>query len=90
MSSPSLAAPRLYRASEHGYLGGVAAGIGEHLNVSVWLIRIAFVMLAFSGGLGLALYGTYWIVLPTRAGKRSARLPSWLEYPAVAIVVAAA
>lgn len=90
VSSPSLATPRLYRSSEHGYLGGVAAGIGEHLNVSVWLIRIAFVALAFSGGLGLALYGTYWIVLPTRAGKRSARLPPWLEYPAVAIVVAAA
>ena len=34
------------------------------------LVRFAFVVLAFAGGLGIALYGAYWIVLPTAPGRR--------------------
>ena len=71
---------RLYRASDHGILGGVAAGIAEHLGVRPRLIRFAFIALAISGGLGVALYGTYWIVLPARPGAARSRLPTWLEY----------
>jgi signal transduction histidine kinase/phage shock protein PspC (stress-responsive transcriptional regulator) len=85
-------ARRLYRSPDRGLFGvtpGVAAGIGEHLHVRPRLIRIAFAVLCTAGGLGFALYGAYWIVLPTRPDAPPARLPSWLEY-SVAVVVATA
>jgi signal transduction histidine kinase len=80
------AARRLYRAPDQGFVAGVAAGIAGHLRVQVRIIRLAFVVLSFAGGLGLALYGTYWIVLPTEPGASSkSRLPKWLEYVVAAI-----
>jgi signal transduction histidine kinase len=81
---------RLYRATDHGVLGGVAAGIAEHLAVSARVIRIVFLVLCAAGGLGLALYGVYWIVLPPRPGAGPSRLPTWLEYVIGAVVAAIA
>jgi signal transduction histidine kinase len=72
--------PRLFRNPEAGLLGGVAAGIAEHLGLRVALVRVLFAILACAGGLGVALYGAYWIVLPTAPGARTSRLPRWLEY----------
>jgi signal transduction histidine kinase len=71
---------RLYRRPDLGILGGVATGIAEHLHVPRRVIRLAFVFLAFAGGLGVALYGAYLIVLPTAPGAGRGRLPFWLEY----------
>ena len=51
------------------------------------VVRIVFVVLAASGGLGVALYGAYWIVLPPDPEAGRGRLPAWLEY---AVAVAAA
>jgi signal transduction histidine kinase/phage shock protein PspC (stress-responsive transcriptional regulator) len=73
------AAPRVYRRPDIGLAGGVAIGIAEHVHVRPALIRVCFVALAAAGGLGIALYGAYWIVLPTRPGVRG-RMPVWLEY----------
>ncbi|MGH8961550.1 MAG: ATP-binding protein [Jatrophihabitantaceae bacterium] len=81
---------RLYRATEHGYLAGVAAGIAEHVHVRARIIRIAFVILSFAGGLGLALYGAYWIVLPTPPDARPSRLPGWMEYVIGGVIAAVA
>lgn len=74
------AAPKLYRRPDRGLLGGVARGIGEHLHIPARRIRIGFFVLAFAGGLGIALYGAYWIVLPSAPGAGRGRLPQWLEY----------
>ena len=71
---------RLYRRAQNGLLGGVASGIAEHVGVRVRIVRIAFIVLAFAGGLGFALYGAYWIVLPTEPGAPRGRLAPWLEY----------
>jgi signal transduction histidine kinase len=71
---------RLYRRPDFGIVGGVAAGIAEHVRLNVQLVRAIFVALSFSGGLGLALYGAYWIVLPTPPDTPPPRLPRWLEY----------
>jgi signal transduction histidine kinase/phage shock protein PspC (stress-responsive transcriptional regulator) len=80
-------ARRLYRRPDLGILGGVATGIAEHLRVPTKYIRIAFIIAAFAGGLGVALYGAYLIVLPPdpRAGR--GRWPVWLEYT-LAVVAA--
>jgi signal transduction histidine kinase len=88
-SSPDAAAEyrRLYRRPDRAVLGGVAAGIAGHVHLDVNLVRGIFVALSFAGGLGVALYGAYWIVLPTLPGAPPPRLPRWLEYP---VAVAAA
>jgi signal transduction histidine kinase len=71
---------RVYRRPDRGILGGVATGIAQHVGVPTKVIRIAFVLLAFAGGLGIALYGAYLIVLPTAPDAGRGRLPVWLEY----------
>jgi signal transduction histidine kinase/phage shock protein PspC (stress-responsive transcriptional regulator) len=77
----SVTAPRrLFRRGDHGFLGGVAAGIAEHVGLPVRTVRFAFVVLSLAGGLGVALYGAYWIVLPNAPDAGPTRLPGWLEY----------
>jgi len=62
---PATGVPRLYRERSHRWIGGVAASLAGHLGLSRLLVRAAFVALAFCAGLGLLLYGAFWIVLPT-------------------------
>jgi signal transduction histidine kinase/phage shock protein PspC (stress-responsive transcriptional regulator) len=80
MTAAPLELRRLYRRADRGLLGGVATGIAEHVGAPVKVIRIAFVALAFAGGLGLALYGAYWIVLAPAPDSGAPRLPAWAEY----------
>src|SRR5690349_4525786 len=93
MTAPSTAVRRLYRRPDRGLvhgLGGVAAGIAEHLHLRPWTIRIAFGVLAAAGGLGVALYGAYWIVLPTRDDLPRSRVPAWVEFGLAAVAGIAA
>ncbi|HEV2888724.1 MAG TPA: PspC domain-containing protein [Jatrophihabitans sp.] len=60
-------APRLYRNRHGRLLGGVAGALADHLGVRRSLVRLAFVLLAGSAGLGVLLYGAFWIVLRTRS-----------------------
>jgi signal transduction histidine kinase len=71
---------RLYRRPDLGVFGGVATGIAEHVRVPTKFIRLAFVFLALAGGLGVALYAAYLIVLPPSPSAGRGRLPVWLEY----------
>ena len=56
--------PRLYRATDGRVLGGVAKGLAIHLGVEVWVIRVAFVLLALNGGAGVAAYAAFWALVP--------------------------
>jgi len=89
VTTASPPARRLYRRPDRGLAGGVATGIAEHLGVSVWVVWIAFVALAFAGGLGVALYGAYLIVLPTAPDAGPGRFPTWLEYVAAGVAAVA-
>jgi signal transduction histidine kinase/phage shock protein PspC (stress-responsive transcriptional regulator) len=82
--------PRLYRRPDTGLVGGVATGIAEHVGLSTRAIRVAFVFLAVAGGLGVALYGAYWIVVPPAPDAGPGRLPSWAEYTLAALAAGAA
>ena len=81
-------ARRASRPGEGAIIGGVAAGLAEHLGVDVLLVRIVLVLLSFCAGLGLLLYAGLWMTLPvdrhfdqsapgiesaTRAGWRTRR-----------------
>jgi len=57
--------PRLARNTSARVLGGVAAGIADHFEISPLLVRLAFVVAAFFGGIGVIVYVVAWIVLPS-------------------------
>jgi signal transduction histidine kinase/phage shock protein PspC (stress-responsive transcriptional regulator) len=56
-------------------LGGVCAGIAAQLGWDVLLVRIAFVALAFAGGIGLVIYLLMWALVPARGGSAAVDVP---------------
>ena len=55
---------KLYRSVNNKMLGGVAAGLGEYLNIYPTIIRLGFVALALMGGPGIVIYLIMWLVVP--------------------------
>lgn len=55
--------------SEHGWIGGVTAGIGARFGIDPILARGIMVVLALFGGFGIAAYGLAWAVLPAHDGR---------------------
>ena len=55
---------KAYRDTTAPVLGGVAAGLARHLGWPVLWVRVGFLVLVSVGGLGVVLYGAYWVVLP--------------------------
>ncbi|HYM84315.1 MAG TPA: PspC domain-containing protein [Candidatus Dormibacteraeota bacterium] len=55
---------RVYRCRHDRRLAGVAAGLAEYLDVDVTLVRLAFVVSLFFGGLGFLAYVLLAIVVP--------------------------
>ncbi|MEQ6902850.1 PspC domain-containing protein [Nocardioides sp. YIM 152588] len=55
---------RAYRDLDNHVLGGVAAGLAEHLGLPVIWVRAGFVAGAVLGGIGIALYAGLWLMLP--------------------------
>jgi signal transduction histidine kinase len=66
-SGPSSRLPerqQLRRDLSARWLGGVCAGIARRYGVDAWLVRLAFVVAAAAGGLGVVLYALAWLVIP--------------------------
>ena len=83
--------PTLYRRPRRRLLGGVAGGIADHVGISPWSVRVLFIVLTFAAGLGVVLYGAYWIVVPTPPGDAGkTRFPQWIEWIAAGIAGAVA
>jgi phage shock protein PspC (stress-responsive transcriptional regulator) len=53
---------RLSRADRK--IAGVCGGLGEWLDVDPVFLRVAFILLALLGGLGVAAYVLLWLFLP--------------------------
>lgn len=89
MAENTVAAARLYRRADHKVLGGVASGIADHLRIPSSRVRAAFVLLTFANGLGIILYGAYWIVVPAPPGdEHPSRVGDWVRYAVGALMVA--
>jgi len=59
----------IVRPDDDRWAAGVAAGIARRWNLDPAVVRIAFVVLSVLGGLGVALYGLGWLLLPHPDGR---------------------
>lgn len=64
---------RFYRGTEGKVLGGVAVGLAAHFSVPVRNARIALVVLCLAGGVGVLLYGAFWVFVPQQEGVLGSR-----------------
>jgi phage shock protein PspC (stress-responsive transcriptional regulator) len=55
---------RIRRSRTDRKIAGVAGGLGRHLDIDPIIVRVAFVVLTFFGGVGLLLYVALWLLLP--------------------------
>jgi phage shock protein PspC (stress-responsive transcriptional regulator) len=62
---------RLVRSKQNKVLAGVAGGLADYFNVDPLLIRIAFVLLSFAGGIGIVAYAAAWALIPKEDDPRS-------------------
>ena len=65
---------RSFERSGDDLIGGVGAELGRSLGVDTLWIRLAFVVLALVGGLGVFVYGGLWLALIVGADRRWARI----------------
>ena len=64
---PALPRPRdraCMRSRRNRIIGGVAAGVAEHLGAPAWAVRLAFVVLTAAAGFGLVVYLLLWLLAP--------------------------
>ncbi|MEJ9078916.1 PspC domain-containing protein [Gordonia malaquae] len=61
----STTVPRLHRRSGGKVIAGVCGGVADHLGVSVFRVRVVFVVLAALAGAGVIAYALLWFFCPT-------------------------
>lgn len=60
-------APGLHLSRSDRKIAGVCGGLGEWLDIDPIFLRVAFILLALIGGLGIAIYIVFWIFVPRAA-----------------------
>ncbi len=76
-TNPS-SASTLRRSADHKIFAGVCGGLGEHFGINAWWFRWAFIILAFFGFAGFALYVLAWLLIPRSDGSESVA-GGWFE-----------
>lgn len=71
---------RLYRSRHDQVLGGVGAGVAEHLRVDPTIVRLGFLALALTG-VGLLVYLAAWILMPVRPDGAHVSMPPGPQPP---------
>lgn len=61
--------PRLQRSRTDKMLGGVSGGLGVYFNVDPVIVRLIFVTLTLTTGLGVPLYIIMWIIMPLESAR---------------------
>ena len=80
---------RIRRSRADRKVAGVAGGLGRHLDIDPVILRVAFVVLTFFGGVGLLLYVALWLLLP-EDGSDWAKIKLDRRSRSVALVVVGA
>ena len=68
----------LRRSADEKIFAGVCGGLGEHFDINAWWFRWAFIILAFFGFAGFALYVLAWLLIPRSDGTESVA-GGWFE-----------
>ena len=81
------------RRSRGKVIAGVASGLGYEFGIEPNLVRLAFLVLAFAGGAGIALYAAGWIWMPrddsdggARSSTRHRHRSDWVQVAALGAV----
>lgn len=72
---PPFEVRRARRDLDRALVGGVASGLSAHLALPVWPLRIAFAIATIFGGLGVVMYGAFWLFLPAGPGEAATGAP---------------
>lgn len=64
---PPVGRKKLYRSENEKIIGGVCSGLANYLGIDVVIVRIIFLVLFFSFGIGLLPYIILWIAVPSSA-----------------------
>jgi phage shock protein PspC (stress-responsive transcriptional regulator) len=80
---------RIRRSRSDRKVAGVAGGLSRHLDIDPVILRVAFVVLTFFGGVGLLLYVALWLLLP-EDGSDWAKIKLDRRSRAVALVLVGA
>src|SRR6185436_13349438 len=59
------------RSETDAKLAGLCGGVAQHWGVDPLLVRVGWVLLAFSGGVGLVLYLAGWLLIPVEGNDRA-------------------
>ena len=65
---------RLYRSRKNCMIAGVCGGLGDYLGLDPVLIRIFFLILALTSGIGVFVYLVFWFIVPWEDSSRDASL----------------
>lgn len=57
---------RLCRSDKERVIAGICGGLADYFDIDPLLIRIVFIILAISGGLGVILYLAAWLIIPRK------------------------
>ena len=66
-NSTHIGSRKLFRDTDNSHIAGVAAGLGTYFKLDPIFIRIAFLLMIFTGGVGVILYIALWILIPEAA-----------------------
>jgi signal transduction histidine kinase len=92
---PGMVPPKAYRNLDEALVGGVAAGLADHLRLPLFWVRAGFIVATVMGGFGIFFYAALWMALPVqrhfddsapglaaagRQGKRPGRVRRLADY----------
>lgn len=69
--TPHEPASPLRRPKGDRMVAGVAAGLAERAEIPTWVVRLAFVLAALSGGFGVVVYAAGWLLIPEEGSEES-------------------
>lgn len=62
---------KLYLSDTNKKIAGVCGGIAEYFNIDATLVRLAFLLLAFTAGGSIIAYFIAWLIIPRKKAAYS-------------------
>lgn len=59
--------PRLSRSTSERMVAGVCGGLAEYFNIDPVIVRLIFVLVTLTSGIGLPVYVLLWVIMPRGA-----------------------